>query len=156
MALGRPSDYNDELASDICQKIANGQALSSICDGLGMPTVKTVMNWLEKHPDFLQLYARAREVQGDLMDELIMATATAAPVIDPDGRVDNGDVAHRRLKIDALKWRAAHLRPKVYGLKQVMEHTGKITLEQSIAQTINEQKKLEKEASVLAITDGEE
>ena len=38
--------------------------------------------------------------------------------------VDSGDVAHRRLKIDVLKWRAGKLRPKVYGDKIQQEHTG--------------------------------
>lgn len=40
-----------------------------------------------------------------------------------------------RLRVDARKWIASKLKPKKYGDKTEVEHTGKVSLEQLIAQS---------------------
>lgn len=71
-----------------------------------MPNRRTVLRWLETNPDFATRYARARQVQGDLMDEKILEEAEKTT---PEN-------AHaQRVKIEAYKWRAAKLAPKRYG-----------------------------------------
>ena len=103
---GRPSSYTDELADAICQRVAAGESMRTICADDGMPSRQTVLNWLEAHPAFLAKHARAREAQADVMDERIMDAAEACtPETAPADRV----------KIDAFKWRAARLNPKRYG-----------------------------------------
>jgi hypothetical protein len=104
-----------------------------------MPAQSTVCLWLSKHTEFSDQYMQARAIQGDLMDQLINEAADAEPRMvvlrmGSDPQVDPGEVQHRKLKIDALKWRAAHLRPKVYGVKQQVEHTGTMSLEQILHQ----------------------
>ena len=92
-----------------------------------MPAVVTVLEWCERFQDFQQQYARARAAQAEYMDHLIQQAATQAPEYvtittkggTKHGGVDNGLVQHRRLLVDTLKWRAAHLRPKVYGVIRV-------------------------------------
>lgn len=143
---GNPTTYTPEIATLICEGIARGDCLPRVCEAEGMPALSTVFLWLSKHKEFSDQYARAREAQGELMDQLIMEAASAVPervVIRLGGdeggtkeQIDTGDVQHRKLKIDALKWRAAHLRPKVYGVqRQEIEHSGKLTLEQLLAET---------------------
>src|SRR5690606_532057 len=69
---GRPSDYSEALVDAICERIANGESLRSICSDDDMPSKTSVFNWLAKHPEFLTKYARAREVQAEaLADEMI-------------------------------------------------------------------------------------
>ncbi len=104
--MGRPSLKTPELIEAICKRIADGEGLRAICRSDDMPGRQTVLDWLEEDADFRAKYARAREAQGDLMDEMIMDEAAAA---------DPASAALARVRIDAYKWRAAKLRPKVYG-----------------------------------------
>jgi hypothetical protein len=101
----------------ICDRIADGESLRQICRDAAMPDRRTVLRWLGLHDDFAAKYARAREAQGDHMDDLILATAEYCT---PE------TAAADRVKIAAYQWRAAKLRPKVYGDKITQEHTGAI------------------------------
>jgi hypothetical protein len=89
-----------------------------------MPSKACVFKWLSTHKEFADHYARAREAQADSMFEEIDAVSGQEPktsrMFDKDGNVisehtDSGDVQHRRLRVDALKWMAGKLRPKKYG-----------------------------------------
>lgn len=143
---GRPSDYSIELARLICDYIAKGESIQDIVNIEGMPKSTTIYEWLAKHKEFAEIYARAREIQADLMDKLILEVANQDPAyvtIESESEegvkkqkisVDGAEVQHRRLKIDALKWRACHLAPKKYGTqRQEIEHSGTLSLEQAIA-----------------------
>lgn len=76
--IGRPSKYSDELAEKICEKIANGRSLRSICAEDGMPTTSTVCKWLIENKEFSEQYARAREKQADYFAEEIIEIADSA------------------------------------------------------------------------------
>lgn len=109
--MGRPSDYTDAIADEICDAIADGASLRAICEADDMPNRKTVLRWLERYTDFAAKYARAREAQADVMDDRILQTAdTCTPE----------NAAAARVKIDAFKWRAEKLKPKVYGSKTLV------------------------------------
>lgn len=132
--MGRPSVYTEATADAICERLADGESLRTICDSDEMPAKSTVFKWLAEKPEFSDRYARAREAQADsLVDEMLD--------IADDGRNDwierrnddgenigwreNGEVIRRSvLRIDARKWMAAKLQPKKYGEKIVQEHTG--------------------------------
>ena len=140
--MPRSTEFSQVVADHICEQIAAGRCVAEICKDDGMPVPSTVFKWLTQQPTFADEYTRAREVQSDLMDQLILEAASAPPervtIQQGENRfkesVDTGEVQHRRLKIDALKWRAAHLRPKVYGVQRSeVEHTGKLTLEQILS-----------------------
>ena len=108
---GQPELYDAEIAERICAEIANGQSLVRVVTGEGMPNRATVYRWLISHKDFCDNYVRAREEQADYFaDECI-------EIADSSVGLDSAGVAAMKLKIDARKWRAAVLRPKVYGTK---------------------------------------
>ncbi len=107
--------FTPELGDEICDRIANGESIRKIAASDHMPDVATLMRWLDANPSFAHKYARAREVQGDYMDALVLDTADASK---PE------TAAADRVKIDAYKWRAAKLKPKKYGDKIINEHTG--------------------------------
>lgn len=113
MAGGRPSKYSDELVTEICERIADGESLRAICREDGMPEQKTIHVWLNKKPEFQQQYARARELQADsFFDE-------AVDIIHGKFK-DNIDVQAAKVKLDAIKWTSGKLAPKKYGeYKQV-------------------------------------
>ena len=62
---GRPSTFTQKIADEICERIADGESLRSICGDDGFPTKSTVFKWLNDFPGFSDQYARAREAQAD-------------------------------------------------------------------------------------------
>ena len=101
---GRPSKYSEAIASEICEELAKGRSLRSICSSHSMPTDRTVYRWLEAEPDFRQQYAHARERQADYFADSVHEIAQFEE-----------DTARARLRIDAIKWHTEKLYPKVYG-----------------------------------------
>lgn len=63
--VGRPSLYSEELTDEICDRIATGQSLRTICAEESMPEIRTITRWLDKYDEFVHKYARARELQAD-------------------------------------------------------------------------------------------
>lgn len=119
--IGRPSDYNLELAAEICTRISNGEALRQICMEEGMPSQASVYLWIGKHPEFSEMYTRAREEQADTLADEIQTIADEMPMetTDKDGqtRFDSAYIQWMRLRVDARKWVAAKLKPRKYGDK---------------------------------------
>lgn len=124
MSLGRPSIYTEELAEKICAIIATShKSLRKICEGEGMPSVQTILNWLNTNEAFLAQYTRAKEEQADLLvDEMIEIADDGSQ--DLDGFNDYGKpmenkefVNRSKLKVETRKWIASKLKPKRYGEK---------------------------------------
>jgi hypothetical protein len=132
MPAGRPSDYTPELAGAICDRLAEGESLRSICDSEGMPNKKTVLRWLRIHEEFRAQYAQARELQAEGMADEIVDIADDGHndwmkrnYGDDERWVENGEAIRRSaLRIDARKWVAAKLLPKKYGDRVQTEITG--------------------------------
>lgn len=117
MPAGRPSTYTPETTDMICEAIAQGGALYLMCERADWPGESTVYQWLEKHQEFAEKYARARERQADRnADEIIVIADNAK------------DANKARVQIDARKWRASKLAAKRYGDKQELTHQAGDTL----------------------------
>lgn len=132
MQMGRPSDYTEDMAIEICARLASGESLVRMCKADDMPSVSTVYRWIQAHEEFRDNYTRAREDQADTLADEILDIANT-PVVgvktktNEKGEVETteGDmIEHRRLQVDARKWIAAKLKPKKYGDKQQTEVTG--------------------------------
>src|SRR5438132_622777 len=74
-ARGRPSLFKTSVADVICRRLADGETLRAICSNPAMPAKATVMRWLAQHPEFRDRYARAREVQADVLAEEVIDIA---------------------------------------------------------------------------------
>lgn len=117
--MSRPSTFTQEMADKILEGIIEGESLRSLCSAEDMPAPSTVCKWLTQNEDFREQYTRAREAQGDTMDDLILDEAKAV----------TPETANAvRVRIDAYKWRASKLKPKVYGDRQTIEHEGEVAL----------------------------
>jgi hypothetical protein len=117
-ARGRPSTYTSEIANKICAQLSDGRSLRSICKYEDMPSQRAVYGWLSKRDEFVQQYARAREVQADLLFDEILDIADGA-------KDDPIDIQRARLQIDVRKWMVGKLAPKKYGEKVTQAITGK-------------------------------
>ncbi len=116
--VGRPSKYSDYLALLICEQIVEGKSLRTICQADDMPSIPTVFAWLDKYPEFLNRYARAKDQSADTLTEDIHKLAWAAV----NGEIDPQAA---RVAIDAFKWTASKLKPKKYGDKLDLTTAGK-------------------------------
>lgn len=132
---GRPSSFTIKVGDIICERLSEGESLRSICSTEDMPNKSTVFRWLAKHEAFRDQYACAREAQADaLFDEILHIADT--PLLGVKKKVTangvettEGDmIEHRRLQVDARKWMAGKLRPKVYGDKLDIEASGSFTV----------------------------
>lgn len=121
---GRPSKYCPEIVDTLCTRLALGEGLAAICRDADMPSQTIVYQWLERHPEFLERYTRAREEQAETHADQIVSIADETPALlevkDKEGNVvdiklDSAYIAWQKQRIDARKWNAAKQRPKKYG-----------------------------------------
>lgn len=125
----RVTTFTQEVADLICEALAEGHSLRSICAADDMPAKSTVFKWLSEQPAFSDQYAHAREAQADCLFDDILEIAddgrNDSYVDDEGNRKTDTDVIQRsKLRIDARKWMASKLRPKVYGDKVDLNHGG--------------------------------
>lgn len=132
---GRPSRYSEEIAIEICDRLAKGESLNSICKSEHLPSESTVRDWSKdkKHP-FSASYAKAREtgylrIADELLDIADDGTNDWMERKNDEGEivgwVVNGEaIARSRLRVDTRKWVLAKMLPKVFGDKVVNELTG--------------------------------
>lgn len=130
MPGGRPQyKWSSQLEEKICASLSKGDSLRTICALQSMPSQFTVFKHLHENEQFAKQYARAREIQAENYAAEIIAISDETPtceVPDPDGgvsvRVDAAGVQRNKLRVDARKWIACKLLPKIYGDK--LAHTG--------------------------------
>ena len=104
--VGRPSKYSEVIADTICEEIASGRSLLSICSSKDMPSQSMVYRWLQEHDEFREKYVRARERQADHFADQVHEIAQFEE-----------DVNRARVRIDAIKWHTGKLHPRTYGDK---------------------------------------
>lgn len=102
-ARGRPSKKTPELCAEIVERIANGEPLAAICRDEHMPDWRKVYDWRDADPEFSAAIARARDHGFDVIAADALAIADEEPeyaTTEGGSRVDTGEVAHRKLRIE--------------------------------------------------------
>jgi len=117
--------YTPEIGDKICERLADGESLRKICASDDMPNKATVFRWLAGNATFRDQYACAREVQADtLADEIVdIADDGSNDYMETEQggvKYDGDAVARSKLRVDARKWVASKLKPKVYGDKTLI------------------------------------
>ena len=110
---GRPTTYDEGLATELLNWMAEGKTVRSWCKANGVGQT-TVAQWRRAHKEFAKLYAQAREDQGDAIADMAV-----------DDSMDmNVPSDQKRIIVDTRKWFASKMRPKIYGDKVTSEVTG--------------------------------
>lgn len=131
--MARPTSYNEEIASLICGRMAEGESLRSICRDPAMPALSSVFLWVSKHPEFSEQYKLAMASRADAMFEEMFDIADDGSndwmeINGKDGEAGwklNGEHVQRsRLRLDTRKWALSKMMPKKYGDNIVDETTG--------------------------------
>ncbi|WP_430425557.1 hypothetical protein [Phenylobacterium sp.] len=100
--------YGVELGRRLCDRIANGEAWRSFCNTDGMPSYATLYSWRDKHPEFAQRLARARDIAADNRAEKALEVAE---------RATSATATADRLHVNTLLWHASHGAPHRYGAR---------------------------------------
>lgn len=125
---GRPSSYTQEIADEICERIAGGETLSSVCRDERMPMRRTIYDWIVSNETFSAHIARARELGADAIadDTLRIADTPVDAYIEKAGKdgveiTKKDAIEHRRLQVDTRLKLLAKWCPKKYGEKVGVE-----------------------------------
>ena len=111
---GRPTAYTSALAAEICERMATGESLRSICRSEGMPSEMTVRTWaIENREGFSAQYAMASQTRMDCLADEILEIADNA---------SSEDVQAARLRVDTRKWLMSKIAPKRFGDKVDLTH----------------------------------
>lgn len=93
MTRRSPVERTDELIATICDRLADGESMASICRDDGMPNYSTIKVWQANDAEMESRIARAREVGYEVRaDRAILAAKTAT------------DAPLGRLAFDAERW----------------------------------------------------
>lgn len=142
--MPRDSSYTEEIAIAICDRLANGESLRSICQDESMPSRATVFRWLNDEPEFETRYVRAREFQAEgYADEMADIADDGSndwmERHDKDGENTgwqlNGEaVARSKIRLEQRRWYAEKLLPKKFGARQHIEHSGQVDIGSAISE----------------------
>ena len=105
----------ETIKEKILNLISEGKSLNEIQKTKGLPDSNTIYIWLNKDKEFKDNYTRARADQAMFYAEKIEQTISNLKSSSEKSR-ELTDIA--RLEIDAYKWIASKLLPKVYGSQQ--------------------------------------
>lgn len=120
---GRPTIYTEELATRICDLLAEGKSMVKACEAVGISR-RSAAQWLKDKPEFAEMTIHARgEWTDDIVDQLIEIAGD-----------ESKDYHTRRLLIDSIKWVAGKQRPKKYSEKFMLEHNGAVEHKHTIAE----------------------
>lgn len=106
------------LAARICDQLAAGASLRSICAAPGMPRRETVARWAIDDPEFRERYEEAIRLKIDgWVDDM-------ADLADSSIGLDAAGVNGVRLAIETRKWIASKMLPQRFGDRAAVELTG--------------------------------
>jgi hypothetical protein len=121
LLMARPSKYNFELATEICNKIADGNNIKKILSSDdNYPSFPTWCKWKRENPELLNLYVNSIQDKGESVDAQIDEIWEGCK---------NGlyDASIANVLIQTLKWKASKYYPKMFGDKIQTEHSGEVT-----------------------------
>ena len=114
---GRPVVFgmDNPCWQTICEQMSLGKSLSTAIKAEGMPSYHAVMLMVKNNPEFRTMYEKAIESRADRLAEEILELADEQMPEGLEGPLASAWVQQKRMQVDARKWVASKLKPKVYG-----------------------------------------
>jgi hypothetical protein len=114
---GRPTVFgiDNPCWKTICEQMSIGKSLSTAIKAEGMPSYHAVMLMVKNNPEFRTMYEKAIENRADRLAEEILELADEQMPDGLEGPMASAWVQQKRMQVDARKWVASKLKPKVYG-----------------------------------------
>lgn len=105
--------YNQQKAEEIADLIANGATLKEIEDKTSVSRV-TIFTWMWKHPEFYQMWDKAKEFGTHAMNEIDAEMIKTCPN-------DANSIAKLRLYLEHRRWQIGKYNQRKYGDKITAE-----------------------------------
>src|SRR5579859_4642535 len=106
--------YTREVSDLICQQLAAGRTLRSICQAEDMPSREAVRKWVLADTDgFAERYEQARMLGYETLEDEIID-------LSDDAGLSHEAVGKARLQVDSRKWLLAKSLPKRYGDRTIL------------------------------------
>ena len=114
---GRPTVFgiDNPCWQVITEQMSSGKSLYTALKADGMPSYHAVMLMLRKSPEFRTMYEKAIEDRADRLAEEILELADEEMPAHLEGPMASAWVQQKRMQVDARKWVASKLKPKMYG-----------------------------------------
>lgn len=118
----------EEVALELLNRMAKGEALKSICKDLHMPSYPTVMKWLRTDPDFQEAYAAAQEFRMHVFADEILEIADNSVgdvrlAYDKNGNlipeVNYENIQRSKLRIQTRQYLMERFAKETYNLKRI-------------------------------------
>jgi hypothetical protein len=108
----RRRNLNAALRQEICDRVAEGETLTRICQDTRLPTKAVVIGFLAADVAFRRRYEQARRLQAEHWAEEILEIADAGRGdCDADGKplAEKDLLARAKLRVEARKWLLARM-----------------------------------------------
>ena len=113
---GRPQVYSNDVWKSIFDRVGGGSSLTTALKETGL-SYTHAYRLMDADPKLAEAYERAKKDRASRMAEEIIELADAPIPVHLQGVEISAWVNQKRLQVDARKWVAAKLHPKVYGDK---------------------------------------
>lgn len=135
VSLNKPdAPYENDIASEICARLAAGESVANMCLDAHMPGLKSIFKWLhlgrmvnakEPYKAFVDMFDEARRHGTDAIVEDLFLIADDGHndwmekhYGDQTAYVVNGEAVGRsKLRVEARMWYLSKINPKKYGEK---------------------------------------
>lgn len=121
---GQKPMWCDQLAREVCSRLAAGEMLSQICADPEMPSLGVVYRWRASRPEFAAALRLAREVLAERFCDLGWDIASG---VTPENAFAT------RVKLAQLRWMTSYLAPRRFGKIKPVE--AEVTLEADVTAT---------------------
>ncbi len=142
--MARTSEYTEELALRICERVSEGESIKEICESEDMPARSTVRRWIRTFAEFRTMVDEARKEHAQAEFERMLAEVDEPPERDEKGKIDMGWVQNQRVRLDARKWILGRMDTRRFGDRQeIVGAGGEPLIPDPLSHLSTEQRELE-------------
>ena len=102
---------NKTKMQKVCDELAKGRSLRSICAAEDMPHHVTVLQAVQRDEDLHEMYVKARAIGAEMLQDEMFDLARQS-LDHVDKQMANAEVQRRRVEIDTMKWVFARMQPR--------------------------------------------
>jgi hypothetical protein len=115
--MGRPEKWpvDSPVWNQIVHRVSAGKSLSTVLADDDMPTWPTFHAMLKQNDTLREAYDKAVQDRADKMADEILELSDQEMPAGLEGAMASAWVQQKRMQVDARKWIASKLKPRVYG-----------------------------------------
>ena len=117
-------NWTPELEDAICDKLAEGEYLTDICESKGFPTYNTVRKHIRLNADFCERITRASEDQADYFRWRISK-------LNDSMTAENWQFVNAQIR--NIQWLMGKVKPKAYGERVQQDISGELSIKRVIS-----------------------